>query len=150
MPYFLVLVSHVGTSQAYGCAYACAYCTSGNQALESLELPKDVLIHLTDQKPDSQESRQLNAERQSGIKSDSNKSQISQVRGPMTTTDALFSNVSYPPKIPKASKRETCIYCKGKHWSDECQKFTTLAVSKEKIKGRCYICLKKGPSHPKT
>ena len=33
MPYFLVLVSHVRTSQAYGCAYACAYRTSGNQAL---------------------------------------------------------------------------------------------------------------------
>ena len=34
MPYFLVLVSHVGTSQAYACGYACAYRTSGNQALQ--------------------------------------------------------------------------------------------------------------------
>ena len=33
MPYFLVLVSHVRTSQANGCAWACAYRTSGNQAL---------------------------------------------------------------------------------------------------------------------
>ena len=33
MPYFLVLVSHVGTSQAYACAYACGYRTSGKQAL---------------------------------------------------------------------------------------------------------------------
>ena len=62
----------------------------------------------------------------------------------MTTTEALFSNANYPPKIHKTSKRETCIYCKGKHWSDECQKFTTVAVRKEKIKGRCYVCLKKG------
>ena len=31
MPYFLVFVAHVRTSQAYGCAYA--YRTSGNQAL---------------------------------------------------------------------------------------------------------------------
>ena len=31
MPYFLVLILHVRTSQAY--AYACAYRTSGNQAL---------------------------------------------------------------------------------------------------------------------
>ena len=30
MPYFLVLVSHVGTLQAY----ACAYRTSGNQDLD--------------------------------------------------------------------------------------------------------------------
>ena len=33
MPYFLVLVSHVRTSQVYAYAYACAYRTSGNQAL---------------------------------------------------------------------------------------------------------------------
>ena len=32
MPYFLALVSHVRTSQAYGCAYDCAYRTSENQA----------------------------------------------------------------------------------------------------------------------
>ena len=32
MPYFLVLISHVRTSQAYAYAYACAYGTSGNQA----------------------------------------------------------------------------------------------------------------------
>ena len=32
MPYFLALVSHVRMSQVYGCAYACAYRTSGNQA----------------------------------------------------------------------------------------------------------------------
>ena len=127
------------------------------------ELPKDVLIYLTDQKPDGQEwtvkllreklhryiTNRGNAERQSGIKSnsaysDSNKSHMSQVREVMTTTEALFSNANYPPKIPKASKRETCIYCKGKHWSDECQTFTTLTVRKEKIKGRCFICLKKG------
>ena len=69
---------------------------------------------------------------------------LSQVRGAMTTTEALFSNANYPPKIPKTSKRETCINCKGKHWSDECHKFTTVAVRKEKIKGRCYVCLKKG------
>ena len=33
MPYFLVLVSHVRTAQAYSCAYAYANRTSGNQAL---------------------------------------------------------------------------------------------------------------------
>jgi len=90
-----------------------------------------------------------NAERQSGVKSDSvysdsNKSHMSQVRGAMTTTEALFSSANYPPKIPKASKRETCIYRKEKHWGDECQKFATLAVRKEKMKGPCFICLRKG------
>ena len=37
MPYFLVLISYVRTSQAY--AYACAYRTSGNQALMCTLLP---------------------------------------------------------------------------------------------------------------
>ena len=36
MPYFLVLISHVRTSQAYAYAYACAYRTSGNQALHRI------------------------------------------------------------------------------------------------------------------
>ena len=68
------------------------------------KLLKDVLIHLTDQKPDGQEwtvkllreklhryiTNRENAERQSGIKSDSaysdsNNSHMSQVRGVMTT-----------------------------------------------------------------
>jgi len=73
-----------------------------------IKLPKDVLIHLTDQKSDGQEwtvkllreklhryiTNRENAERQSGIKtdsvySDSNKCYMSQVRGAMTTTEAL-------------------------------------------------------------
>ena len=88
------------------------------------KLLKDVLIHLTEQKPDGQEwtvkllreklhryiTNPENAERQSGIKSasaysDSNNSHMSQVRGVMTTTEALFSNANYPPKIPKNQKK---------------------------------------------
>ena len=96
------------------------------------KLLKDVLIHLTDQKPDGKDwtvkllreklhryvANRENAERQSGIRSDSancdrTKSQmVSQVRGAMTITEALFSNANYPHKIPESSKRETCIYCK--------------------------------------
>jgi len=88
------------------------------------KLPKDVSSHLADQKPDGQEwtvellreklhryiTDQENAERQSGIESDSaysdsNESHMSQVRGAMTTTEALFSNVNYPLKIPKPAKQ---------------------------------------------
>ena len=44
MPYFLVLISYVRTSQAYAYAYACAYRTSGNQALEKHCIPVIIII----------------------------------------------------------------------------------------------------------
>ena len=37
-----------------------------------------------------------------------------------------------------------CVYCNGQHWSDECSVFSTIEARKEKIKGRCYICLARG------
>ena len=60
-----------------------------------------------------------------------------------TTTEALFS-VTKPPNDQKVGKRNVCIYYNGKHWSDECKKYPTVAARKEKIKGHCFICLKQG------
>ena len=57
------------------------------------------------------------------------------------TTEALMA-VTKPPKDQKVRKREICICCNGKHWSDECRKFPTVAV--RKIKGNSFICLKPG------
>ena len=37
-----------------------------------------------------------------------------------------------------------CVYCGQPHWSDECIKFSTLQVRREKLKGCCFVCLKKG------
>ena len=63
-----------------------------------------------------------------------------------TTTEALFSFTN-PPKDQKVRKRNVCIYCNGKHWSDECKKYPTVTARKEKIKGHCFICLKPGHHH---
>ena len=37
-----------------------------------------------------------------------------------------------------------CIFCSQPHWSDECSNCKTLQETREKLKGLCYICLKKG------
>ena len=37
-----------------------------------------------------------------------------------------------------------CIFCSQPHWSDECSNCKTLHERREKLKGSCYICLKKG------
>ena len=126
------------------------------------KLPKDVITHLTDQKEDDQEwtvqllrdklhrfiTNRENAERQCGTKDDSKHPTggtwpTSEVKEVKTTTEALFS-VTNLPKDQKVRKRNVCIYCNGKHWSDECKKYPTVTARNEKIKGHCFICLKPG------
>ena len=36
------------------------------------------------------------------------------------------------------------MYCSQPHWSDECSKYSTLQARREKLKGSCFICLRKG------
>ena len=36
-----------------------------------------------------------------------------------------------------------CVYCSQLHWSDECSKYSTLQKRRDKLKGSCFICLKK-------
>ena len=43
----------------------------------------------------------------------------------------------------KKRREQRCIFCEGRHWSDECRSYPDLAARKEKIKDRCYICLRK-------
>ena len=56
---------------------------------------------------------------------------------PSSTGEALFSNEQRSER-----KKNKCIFCDGDHWSDECEKFATIPARKEKIKGRCHICLR--------
>lgn len=126
------------------------------------KLPKDVITHLTDQKEDDQEwtvkllrdklhryiTNRENAERQCATKDDSKHPigsmwPTSQDSEGKAATDALLS-VTKPFKDQKFRKREICIYCNRKHWSDECREFPTVTARKEKIKGDCFICLKPG------
>jgi len=43
------------------------------------------------------------------------------------------------PKYP-------CVFCKGAHFNDNCQKYTSLSSRKQQLsnQGRCFICLKVG------
>ncbi|XP_062602892.1 uncharacterized protein LOC134264633 [Saccostrea cucullata] len=41
-------------------------------------------------------------------------------------------------------KHHICIFCEQNHWSDECTDFRTIDERKQKIRGRCYICLRPG------
>ena len=125
-------------------------------------LPKDVITPLTDHKEDGQEwtvqllrdklhrfiTNRENAERQCGIKDDSKHTArsmwlTSEDKEGKTTTETLFS-VTKPPKDQKVRRRDICVYCQGKYWSNECKKYATVAARKEKIKGQCFICLKPG------
>lgn len=58
---------------------------------------------------------------------------------PKATTEALLTrNINKHPQ-------KSCYYCASKqHYSDECIEFSTIEQRKEKIKGSCFICLKKG------
>lgn len=42
------------------------------------------------------------------------------------------------------NNQQKCIFCGQNHWADECPTYPTVQSRKEKIKGHCYICLKKG------
>ena len=128
------------------------------------KLPKDVRIHLTDQKNDGDEwtvqllrdqlhryiSNRENADRQTSCKVDYkgsvgnmwSTSQVTQFDS-NTTTSALLSEPRLPQNLT-GKKKMICIYCSGQHWSDECQTFPTVTARKEKIKGHCFICLKQG------
>ena len=37
-----------------------------------------------------------------------------------------------------------CVHCSKPHWSDECLNYVTLQARKERLKGCCFNCLKKG------
>ena len=56
------------------------------------------------------------------------------------TGEALLSSEIDKQKSTKRTYR--CIFCEGKHWSDECQQYPDLITRKEKLKRRCFICLR--------
>ena len=109
--------------------------------LVSTKLPKDVLIHMTDQKKDGDEwtvqllrdqlhryiSNRENADRQSSDKVDYkglvgnmwSTSQVTQFDS-NPSTGALLSETKLPQNIT-GRKTMICIYWSGQHWSDECK-----------------------------
>ena len=55
------------------------------------------------------------------------------------TGEVWMSNELSPPH-----KNSKCIFCDGKHWSDECRNFLDVLSRKRRLKKRCFICLKEG------
>ena len=43
-----------------------------------------------------------------------------------------------------SGKLPVCAYCEGSHWTDECRRYRTIEDRKQRIKGKCFICLKPG------
>ena len=55
---------------------------------------------------------------------------------PRSTTEGLF--------VTTNNAQIHCVYCNKSHWSDQCPTYVTLQARKEKLRGCCYNCLKKG------
>ena len=55
------------------------------------------------------------------------------------TGETLMSNELRVPH-----KNSKCIFCDGKHWSDECRSFPDVLSRKRRLKKRRFICLKEG------
>ena len=67
---------------------------------------------------------------------------------PMVTVSSAETLMAGAQRANNRMERKTlssrCRVCDGYHWSDECQKYTTMAARKQRIKGSCYICLREG------
>ena len=67
---------------------------------------------------------------------------------PMVTVSSAETLMAGAQRANNRMERKTlssrCRFCDGYHWSDECQKYTTMAARKQRIKGSCYICLREG------
>ena len=60
---------------------------------------------------------------------------------PRFTTEALVSGFRAQGSSNSQQSIPPCLYCRGKHWSDECRSYSSLEARKQKAKGRCFICL---------
>ena len=56
-----------------------------------------------------------------------------------SSADVFTNNV-------RGARRLSCIFCKGSHYNDECDKYVTLSDRKKRLsqQARCFICLKIG------
>ena len=60
----------------------------------------------------------------------------------MSSAEALVASVQATGNRKERMRTHPkCRYCSENHWSDECEKYSTIEERKQKIKGSCYICL---------
>lgn len=48
-----------------------------------------------------------------------------------------------PTRVPV--RPTVCTFCGGSHWTDECRKYRTIEDRKQRLRGKCFVCLK--PDH---
>ena len=120
------------------------------------KLPKDVLIQLEVQKRARNKwtvtelRKRLNdyvaarerAEQQSGAQAIENKTESQKPMIPTAETLVAGSRANGNKGERKKTTRNS-RYCDGDHWNDECLRYTTVETRKNKLKGSCYICLKR-------
>ena len=63
------------------------------------------------------------------------RAQQSHLKPKSTAEGLLAGNGHSKGQNPQRGTQPCCIYCTEPHWSDECSKFSTLEVRKEKLKG---------------
>ncbi|CAF1104794.1 unnamed protein product [Didymodactylos carnosus] len=121
------------------------------------KLPKEVVFHLEENRGNENwdvekvrerlryfvsaretAERQLLASSTNKTKNESKNETSTKTSPHRSTTETLFTTAS--GKVLE----QKCIYCERKHWSDECRTFATIEARKKKIKGCCFICLKRG------
>lgn len=85
---------------------------------------------------------QENVDRHCSSKDDSTHSvgnmwSTSQVSEATTTTEALISGPNRLKHL-NVRKREACIDCNAKYWSDEGSKYPTVTATRKRIKGKLF------------
>ena len=61
-----------------------------------------------------------------------------------STTQVLLNNSNRNVEKRNQQFMKSCRYCQGPHFSDQCLKYSTPEMRKNRIKGCCFICLRPG------
>ncbi|XP_065213342.1 uncharacterized protein LOC135840645 [Planococcus citri] len=108
------------------------------------KFPKSIVYEIHKDTSSSLDLRQFRTSMKSLIKRREELNFTDAEEQPSTTytTETLLAKTNNMKK-----PTQKCIFCSSEnHWSDECDQHKTLASRKENIKGRCFICLRKGHS----
>ena len=60
----------------------------------------------------------------------------------ISTKESTFNRNRVTSRV--SGKLPVCACCDGSYWTDECRMYKTIEDRKQRIKGKCFICLKPG------
>ena len=130
-------------------------------SLMKSKLPRSLIVKLEEQKPDDEEwtvkkfrkllNKHINCQEAGDLQMKLHNTRDENAIRPQSgnrpspggtnnfsTSEGLLSNEG--TKRTKYGRK--CIFCKGEHWSDECQQYTDIPSRKKQLKNRCLRCLK--------